>query len=45
MKNEKREVGGDEDIMDYRVMVQMKVKMQIWWMNSGDVNMKACPVE
>jgi hypothetical protein len=28
-KNEKREVGGDEDIMDYRVMVQMKVKMRI----------------
>ena len=25
----KREAGGDEDIMDYRVMARMKVKMRI----------------
>jgi hypothetical protein len=29
MKNEKREVGDDEGIMGYRVMVRMKVKMRI----------------
>jgi len=29
MKNEKHEVEGDEDIMDYRVMARMKVKMRI----------------
>jgi hypothetical protein len=33
MRNEKHEVGGDEDIMGYQVMVRMKVRMRIWWMN------------
>jgi hypothetical protein len=30
MKSARREVGGDEGIMGYRVMVRMKVKMRIW---------------
>jgi hypothetical protein len=45
MKSARREAGGDEDIMGYRVMVRMKVKMRIWWMNSGGVNTKAYPGE